>query len=355
MDKVGAAQGDARAARSAARAAALLGLVLAMLPPLAASAPVTYSTTTSQLCVGAPGCGVSSQTFGGAVTVTYTPVSALTVDASPQSFSSLGEISIACVGGGANCANQSLAGLNLFINIAQTAPTSGFASISGGVITGTIRGTASTARVTWSVSAGGVIGPIRYAIADNALALVPPATNAGRTSIQAVVTDETQVFGTDSSQLCIGAPGCGVNEQTLGGVIVRHRPASGSRIEAFPASFASFGRIEVACVDGSTTCASTSLANLNLYLNITQAAPVGGNASLPAASFTNPGGGAATVGGAASAARLQWAGTASVAIGPQVYRIADAPLAIAPASTNSGATSIQGLIVRDPLFANGFE
>lgn len=341
--------------RRALRAWAIGSLVALALAPVVHAGMVTYSTTTSQLCFGAPGCGVAAQTIGGAVTMSYTPVSATTVDASPQTFSSLGEIAISCVGGGTACANQSLTGLNLFVNLAQTAPTSGFASFGAGVISGSIRGTASNAVVTWSAPSDRNIGPIRYAIADTTLALVPPSTNAGRTSIQALVTDETLVFSTDASQLCIGAAGCGVNQQTIGNVTVRYEPVTASRIEADPRSFASFGRIVVSCTGGGTGCAGASLGGLNLFLNITQSAPASGNTSLPGAAFSQPGGGSGIVGGSASTARLQWSGAPSAAIGPLVYVVANAPLAIAPASTNGGVTSIQGLIVRDPLFANGFE
>jgi hypothetical protein len=328
--------------------------VLSFAAPVDAG-PVSYSTTSSQLCVGAAGCGVASQTIGGAVVLTYTPVTVSTVNATPQSFSSFGEIAISCVGGGTACANQPLAGLNLYINIAQTAPRSGFASISGGVITGSIRGTASTAVVTWSVPNDVVVGPIRYAIANNALALVPPSTNGGRTSIQAVVTDQALVFSTNTSQLCIGAAGCGVNQQTIGNVNIRFDPVTSSRVEAEPASFASFGRVVVSCVGGGTACANASLANLNLYININQAGPVSGNASLGPAAILNPGGLAGTISGAASTARLQWAGSASAAIGPRIYVVANNALALVPPSTNGGTTSIQAFIVRDPLFSNGFE
>jgi hypothetical protein len=316
---------------------------------------VTYATTSSQLCVGAAGCGVTSQTLGGAVTVSYTPVASTVVDASSETFSSFGTIAISCVGSATACANQSLAGLNLYINIAQTAPNAGSASISGGAIIGSIRGTASTASITWAASSGVAIGPIRYAIANNALALVPPATNGGRTSIQAVISDRTLVFGTAASQLCFGAAGFGVSEQTLGNVRVRFEPVTATRIEADSRSFASFGRIVVSCVAGGFTCGSTSLAGLNLYINISQTAPTSGSVSLGPAAFTNPGGMAGTLSGTASTARLQWSGSASAAVGPHVYVVANNSLALVPPATNGGTTSIQALIVRDPVFANGFE
>lgn len=274
--------------------------------------PVTYRTDTGQLCLGATGCSVSEQTIDGVRTVRFRPIASSTVNVSGQSFASLGQLVIRCVGGGTACANQLLDGLNLFINVAQTAPSLGNGSFFAGAITGSIRGTASTAVVTWSAAmvggSGARVGPIRYAVANNARALVPPTTNAGRTSIQVVIADTTHVFSTTASQLCVGSAGCGVSEQTVGGVLVRYEPVSASRIEADPSGFASFGRIVTACVGGGTACANTALVNLNLNTNITQAAPIVSNVSLPAAAIVSTGGGAGSVGGSASSVRLQWQG-----------------------------------------------
>jgi hypothetical protein len=155
------------------------------------AALVTYNTVGSQLCVGAGICGVATQTIGGSVTVTFNPVASSSVTAAPTTFGSFGEIVVSCVGGGTACGSQSLAGLNLFINIAQTVPSAGNASISGGVITGSISGTASSATITWSVPNTVNIGVISYAVLNNPLGLVPPSVNAGVTSVQALITDTT--------------------------------------------------------------------------------------------------------------------------------------------------------------------
>jgi hypothetical protein len=162
-------------------------LLLAAAP--AHAGPVTYRTDTSQLCIGAAGCGVAQQTIGGTISVQFQPIPASTVNVTGQSFASLGQLVISCVGGGTACGNQSLAGLNLFINIAQTVPTSGNGSFVGGVITGSIRGTASNATITWSVPNSINIGTITYAITNTSLALVPPSANGGVTTIQAQITD----------------------------------------------------------------------------------------------------------------------------------------------------------------------
>jgi hypothetical protein len=164
-------------------------LLLASIAASAHAGVVSYATTGSQLCVGASGCGVAQQTIGGALTVQFQPVATSTVNVAGQSFASLGQLVVSCVGGGTACGDQSLAGLNLYINISQSAPSSGNGSISGGVISGSIRGTASNAVITWSVPNTVAIGAVTYAIANTPLALVPPSANSGVTTIQALITD----------------------------------------------------------------------------------------------------------------------------------------------------------------------
>ena len=167
----------------------LIGAMLALSSLTAFAGTVTYSTSTSQLCVGANGCGVSTQTIGGSVLVTFNPIASSSVFADPTTFSSFGEIVIACVGGGTACSSQSLAGLNLFLNIAQTFPSNGSASISGGVITGSISGVGSSAVITWSVPNAVSIGTVSYSLINNPLGLVPPSVFGGTTFIQGVITD----------------------------------------------------------------------------------------------------------------------------------------------------------------------
>lgn len=168
----------------------LVGLMA--LPVVSAEAtPITYNTTSSQLCVGASGCGVLTQTLGGIVSLSFNPIASSTVNATPITFGSFGEIVVSCVGGGTACASTPLTGLNLYINIAQTIPSAGSASVSGGVIAGSISGTASSATITWSVPNTVTIGTISYAVANNPLGLVPPSTNSGVTSVQAIITDTT--------------------------------------------------------------------------------------------------------------------------------------------------------------------
>ncbi|MBZ2179514.1 MAG: PEP-CTERM sorting domain-containing protein [Acidobacteria bacterium] len=170
----------------------LLGALMTM---SSFAAIITYSTTGSQVCIGSQGCGVATQTIGGStgVRITFNPIASSTVNANPTTFGSFGEVIIACVGGGTACGSQSLAGANLYLNITQTLPApGGVANISGGVMAGSISGTASSASITWSVPndvfIGGANG-ISYSVLNNPLGLVPPSVNSGFTSIQATITD----------------------------------------------------------------------------------------------------------------------------------------------------------------------
>ncbi|MCU0634803.1 MAG: PEP-CTERM sorting domain-containing protein [Gemmatimonadaceae bacterium] len=153
--------------------------------------PVTYNTLNTQLCFGGFGCGTNQQTIGGAngINVRFEPIAASTVNPNPSTFGSLGDLIVSCAAGGTACGMQSLNGLNLFINIAQTAPTAGSATLLAGAISGNVSGTMSSASILWPNPNAVQIGQIRYAILNNPLGLVPPSTNGGLTSIQATITN----------------------------------------------------------------------------------------------------------------------------------------------------------------------
>lgn len=192
-------------------AVALPGLSLAALaatflaPSTADAGTVTYGTTGSQLCVGASGCGVASQTIGGAtgLTVTYVPIAAGTsVSADPTTFASFGAIQVSCVGGGTNCGQQDLTGLNLFVNIAQTGPTGGFGQLLVGSFVGAfpgfganISGSSSTAAVRWAAGSGVTIGDVTYSaglFGSNQILLNPPSSGNGLSpQIFGSITDNT--------------------------------------------------------------------------------------------------------------------------------------------------------------------
>jgi len=160
--------------------------------PLRAAA-ITYSTTTSQLCVGASGCNVSTQTIG-TVTVTFNSQNPTTVAANLETYASFGELQVSCFGGGSACSSQSLTGLVLYLNISQTIPSVGTASIIGGTFAGSVSGTTSTTTVSWTQPNGATIGIVTYALANTPLSLVPPATGAGKVSIQGALSIPNLLF-----------------------------------------------------------------------------------------------------------------------------------------------------------------
>ena len=171
---------------------ALFALIasVGILAPTAMATPVTYSTTTSELCIGASGCGVLSQTFNGLVTVTFSP---LVSSVNSPSFGSFGTLVVSCVGGGTACGSVNLTGLNLYLNIVETAPGSGTGNIPVGQITGSISGTNSSGQINWAnpsstiITAGGTT--VTYSVAQTTLNLSPASTNNGQTTIQAQITD----------------------------------------------------------------------------------------------------------------------------------------------------------------------
>ena len=159
----------------------LFGALMAMAGTPAYATMVTYSTT------GSFNGGGSSVTFnngvGNTLTLTFNGINpASTVDTGTTfTFGSMGHIINSTTGAGAAIAN----GTTLSINIAQLVPP-GSGSL-GGTLVGTLSQTSSTATITFNINSI-VIAGISYSIANNPLALVPPSTNNGDTSIQARIS-----------------------------------------------------------------------------------------------------------------------------------------------------------------------
>ncbi|MBY0422330.1 MAG: VPLPA-CTERM sorting domain-containing protein [Parvularculaceae bacterium] len=158
----------------------------------ASAGTVSYNTNTSQLCIGAAGCGVATQTIGGSsgVTITYIAESAGLVDANPTSFAGLGRIEVSCVGGGTTCGEQSLAGLNLYINVTQSGPSAGVGLLPALSFSGSIGGASSSALGTTSLTTA-LIGAVTYRYFSGNVFLNPPATSNGRVFLTGVITDST--------------------------------------------------------------------------------------------------------------------------------------------------------------------
>jgi len=148
--------------------------------------PVTFSTTVQFNGAG----GFSSPNaivFGGMgnqLSLTFTGVTNSTVDTSPAgfTFASLGEIQSATTGTGATITP----GTTFQLRVTQTVPSAGSGDFSG-TLSGTISQNSSTGQITFTVTHIDING-VQYDIQNNPLALVPPSTNNGVTTIQARIT-----------------------------------------------------------------------------------------------------------------------------------------------------------------------
>ena len=139
---------------------------------------VTFSTT------GSFNGGANSISFGAPgnlTTITFTGV-ASSVDATPFTFSSLGQFQTTVTGTGGTITP----GTTFSLGITQTAPTPGAGNLFA-TLNGTIEQDRSTGLVTFSVSSA-TIGGVTYSLTNNPLPLVPPSTNNGVTTVQAQIT-----------------------------------------------------------------------------------------------------------------------------------------------------------------------
>jgi hypothetical protein len=140
---------------------------------------ITYSTS------GGFNGGGNSITFGGGgntLTLTFTGISPSTVNASPSTFASFGTITTSATGSGAAIGS----GTTLTINIVQTSPSPGSGFVSGS-LTGTISQNSSSGQILFTVTSTTING-VTYNVVNNPLALVPPSTNGGNTTVQGQIT-----------------------------------------------------------------------------------------------------------------------------------------------------------------------
>ncbi len=160
-----------------------LALFMAVTSASARAADVTFSTTGS--FNGGAFSSPNSITFGGGpnqLTLTFTGITNSTVNTGAGfTFASLGEIQSSVIGSGAAIG----AGTTFSIRILQSAPTPGSGDFAG-IFSGTISQNNSTSEVTFTVTHLEING-VTYDVANNPLALVPPTTNNGITTIQARV------------------------------------------------------------------------------------------------------------------------------------------------------------------------
>jgi hypothetical protein len=146
---------------------------------------VTFSTTAQ--FNGAGGFATPQSIMFGSgpdtLTLTFTGVNA-TVDTSPMgfTFANFGQIQTSATGSGATITP----GTTIQIRITQTVPNSGSGDLEG-TIDGFISQTSSSGQIVFTVTHVEING-VHYDVVNNPLALVPPSSGDGITTIQGKVT-----------------------------------------------------------------------------------------------------------------------------------------------------------------------
>lgn len=162
---------------------ALLFAMLAFGVSEAKADPVTFSTSGTFTCVGCAGSGTNSVTFlggmGNALMIAFTGLGATSLNT--PTGSSFGGFQTFVSGAGASASGT------FTLTITQTVPIAGsdsFSATFSGTFTASNSGTGVVSFTMTSVTIGG----ITYAITNNPLNLVPPASNNGVTTVQGQIT-----------------------------------------------------------------------------------------------------------------------------------------------------------------------
>lgn len=166
---------------------ALLLAITALGTSEAKADPVTFSTSGTFTCAGCAGSGTNSVTFlggmGNAVMITFTGLGSTSLNT--PTGSSFGNFQTFVSGSGAIAVSGTFT-----LTITQTVPVAGsdsFSATFSGTFTASNSGTGVVNFTTTSVTIGGVT----YAITNNPLNLVPPASNNGITTVQGQITATT--------------------------------------------------------------------------------------------------------------------------------------------------------------------
>lgn len=168
--------------------AAVMGALLFAVVTLATSNanadPVTFSTSGVFTCAGCAGSGTNSVTFlggmGNAVMITFTGLGSTSLNT--PTGSSFGNFQTFFSGNGLINVSGTFT-----LTITQTVPVAGsdsFSATFSGAFTASNSGTGVVNFTVTSVTIGGV----NYAITNNPLNLVPPASNNGITTVQGQIT-----------------------------------------------------------------------------------------------------------------------------------------------------------------------
>jgi len=146
--------------------------------------PVTFSTSGTFTCGGCAGSGTNSVTFlggmGNALMITFTGLGSTSLNT--PTGSSFGNFQTFVSGSGTIAASGTFT-----LTISQTVPTMGSDSFSA-TFTGLFSASNSGSGVVNFTVTSVTIGGITYAITNNPLNLVPPASNNGITTVQGQIT-----------------------------------------------------------------------------------------------------------------------------------------------------------------------
>jgi len=185
----------------------MLALVAGFLSVAAGTAqadPVTFSTSGTFTCGGCAGSGTNSVTFlggmGNALMITFTGLGSTSLNT--PTGSSFGNFQTFFSGNGAIAASGTFT-----LTITQTVPTAGsnsFSATFSGTFSASNSGTGVVNFTVTSVNIGG----ITYAITNNPLNLVPPASNNGITTVQGQITGSS--VPEPASMLLLGSGLAGV-------------------------------------------------------------------------------------------------------------------------------------------------
>ncbi|HJT27141.1 MAG TPA: PEP-CTERM sorting domain-containing protein [Pyrinomonadaceae bacterium] len=168
---------------------ALLLAVVSLGMTEAKADPVTFSTSGTFTCGGCAGSGTNSVTFlggmGNAVMITFTGLGSTSLNT--PTGSSFGNFQTFVSGNGAINVSGTFT-----LTITQTVPVAGsdsFSATFNGTFTASNSGTGVVNFTVSSITIGGVT----YAITNNPLNLVPPASNNGITTVQGQITSNPAV------------------------------------------------------------------------------------------------------------------------------------------------------------------
>jgi hypothetical protein len=183
---------------------ALLLAVVAFGTSQAQADPVTFTTSGVFTCGGCSGSGTNSVTFlggmGNALMITFTGLGSTSLGT--PTGSSFGNFQTFVSGNGVINASGTFT-----LTITQTIPVAGsdsFSATFSGSFTASNSGSGVVNFTVTSVTIGGV----QYAISNNPLNLVPPASNNGITTVQGQIT--SSAVPEPASMLLLGSGLAGI-------------------------------------------------------------------------------------------------------------------------------------------------